>query len=113
MANHIPDIVLHPQFVGTTGSTDFYGPIARPVSGDFRHFFAQIATEYDADPNPTVAENSGLGGTSDSADFQGPITSDPFLMIFAIFSLKSPSNTMLTPSQQWQTWLKFKLMLRR
>ncbi len=32
--------------VGTTDSADFQGPIARPVSDDFRHFFTQIATEY-------------------------------------------------------------------
>ncbi len=54
MANPIPNIVLHSQFVGTTDSADFQGLIARPVSGDFHHFFAQIATEYDGDPIPTV-----------------------------------------------------------
>ncbi len=58
VADPIPNIVLHPQFVGTTDSADFQGPIARPVSDDFRHFFTQIATEYDGDPIPTVAEYS-------------------------------------------------------
>ncbi|MCP3663577.1 MAG: hypothetical protein GY696_13980 [Gammaproteobacteria bacterium] len=65
--------VLHPQFVGTTDSADIQGPIARLVTGDFHHFFAQIANEYDGDPIPTVAEYSRLGGTANSADFQGPI----------------------------------------
>ncbi len=41
MANPIPNIVAHPQFVGTSDSADFQGPIARPVSGDFHHFFAR------------------------------------------------------------------------
>ncbi len=63
MANPIPKIVLHPQFVGTTASADFQGRIARPVS----------ATEYDGDPIPTVADYSRLDGTADSADFQSPI----------------------------------------
>ncbi len=53
MANPIP--ILHPQFVGTTDSADFQCPVARPVSGDFHHFFAQIATEYDGGPIRTVA----------------------------------------------------------
>ncbi len=40
---------------GTADSADFQGPIARPVSDDFRHFFTQIATEYDADhPNSDI-----------------------------------------------------------
>ncbi len=34
------------------------GPIARPVSDDFRRFFTQIATEYGGDPIPTVADYS-------------------------------------------------------
>ncbi len=45
MANPIPNIVLHTQFVGTMDSADFQGPIAGPVSDDFRHLFTQIATE--------------------------------------------------------------------
>ncbi len=73
MANPVPNIVLHPQFVGITDSADFQGPIARNVSGDFHDFFAQIATEYDVDPIPTLAEYSRLGGTAHSADFQSPI----------------------------------------
>ncbi len=73
MANPIPKIVLHLQFVGTTDSTDFQDPIARPVSDDFRHFFTQIVTEYDGEPIPTVAGYSRLAGTADSTDFQGPI----------------------------------------
>ncbi len=76
MANPIPIIVLHPQFVGTMDSADFQGPIARPVSDDYHHFFAQIATEYDCDPMPTVAEY----GTHDSA----------LLPIRPIFSVPSP-----------------------
>ncbi len=54
-------------------------------------------------PQP-VTDWSRLGGTADSADFQGPIAipvSDDFR--FAIFSYKSPLNTMVAPSQQWQT----------
>ncbi len=85
MANPILNIVLHPQFVGTTDAADFQGPIARPVSDDLHHFFAQIATEYDGDPILTVAEYSRLGGTTDSADFQGPIArpvSDGFRRFF-------------------------------
>ncbi len=73
------------QFVGSTDSADFQGPIARPVSDDFRHFFTQIATEYDGDPIPTLTEYSRLGGTADSADFQGPIArpvSDDFRHFF-------------------------------
>ncbi len=58
MANPIPDIVLHPQLVGTTDSADFQGLIAKPISEAFHHFFAQIATEYDGDPITTVAEYS-------------------------------------------------------
>ncbi len=73
MKNPIPNIVLHPQFVGTTDSAGFQGPIARSVSDDFRHFFAQIITEYDGDPIQTVEDYSRLGGTIDSADFQGRI----------------------------------------
>ncbi len=41
----LPNVVLHPQFVGTTDSAGFQGPIARPVSADFHYVFAQIATE--------------------------------------------------------------------
>ncbi len=81
VANPIPNIVLHPQFVGTTDSAGFQGPIARNVSDDFHHFFTQIATEYDGDPIPTVAD----GGTADSADFQGLIprpVSDDFRHFF-------------------------------
>ncbi len=92
MANPIPNIVLHLQFVGTADSTDFQGPIARPVSDDFRHFFTQIATEYDGDPVPTVAECSRLGGTADSADFQGPIArpvSDDFRYFFTQIATQS------------------------
>ncbi len=37
------------------GTADSQGPITRPVSDDFRHFFTQIATEYDADPIPIMA----------------------------------------------------------
>ncbi len=37
---------------GTADSADFLGLIARPVSEVFRHFFAQIATEYDDDHVP-------------------------------------------------------------
>ncbi len=59
---------------GTADSADFQGPIARPVSEDLRHFFTQITTEYDGEPNPTVAEYSRLAGAADSADFKGPIT---------------------------------------
>ncbi len=47
----------------------------RPVSVDFNHFFAQLATEYDGDlshPN-SGRVYSRLGGTADLADFQGPI----------------------------------------
>ncbi len=58
---------------GTSDWADFHGPIARPVSDDFRHFFTQIATEYDGDPTSTVADYSRLGGTADSADIKGPI----------------------------------------
>ncbi len=54
----IPSIVLHPQFVGTTDSAAFRGPIARHVCGDFHHFFAHIATEYNGDPILTVADYS-------------------------------------------------------
>ncbi len=84
-ANPVPNIVLHPEFVGTTDSADFWGPIARPVSDDFRHFFTQIVTEYDGDPIPTVADYSRLGGSADLADFQGPISrsvSDDFRHFF-------------------------------
>ncbi len=39
-----------------------------------------MATEYDGDPIPTVADYSRLGGTADSDDFQGerarPISDD-------------------------------------
>ncbi len=102
MANTIPNIVLHTQFVGTMDSADFQGPIAGPVSEDFRHFFTQIATEYDDDPIPTWQT------THDSAVLPiRPIfrvrSPDTFLTIFGIFPLKSPPNTMVTPSQQWQT----------
>ncbi|MCP3668580.1 MAG: hypothetical protein GY696_39880 [Gammaproteobacteria bacterium] len=85
MANPIPNIVLHPQFVGTTDSAGFQGPIARSVSDDFRHFFAQIITEYDVDPIPIVGDYSRLGGTADWADFQVPISrpvSDDFRHLF-------------------------------
>ncbi len=61
------------RLVGNADSADFQGPIARPVSDDFYHFFTQIATEYDGDPIQTVADYSRLGGNADSADFQGPI----------------------------------------
>ncbi len=56
MANPIPNIVLHPQFVGTTDSADFQGPIGRSGSDDFRPFSTQIATKYDGEPIPTVTE---------------------------------------------------------
>ncbi len=55
------------------------------VSDGFCHFFTQIATEYDGDPIPTVADYSRRGGTADSADFQGPIVrpvSDDFRHFF-------------------------------
>ncbi len=58
---------------GTADSAGFQGPIGRPVSEDFCHFFAQIATEHNGDPIPTVAEYSRHGHTADSADFQGLI----------------------------------------
>ncbi len=70
---------------GTADSADFQGPIARPVSEDFRHFASQIATEYDGDAIPALAEYSRPGGTADSADFQGPIArpfSDDFRHFF-------------------------------
>ncbi len=70
---------------GTADSADFQGPIARPVSDDFHHFFTEIATEYHGDPIPTMADYSRLGGTADSADFQGPIgspVSDDFRHFF-------------------------------
>ncbi len=63
-----------------------------PVSDDFRHFFTQIATEYDGDPVPTVAECSRLGGTADSVDFQGPIArpvSDDFRHFFTQIATES------------------------
>ncbi len=56
LASTVRWIDPHPQF----DSADFQGPIARPVSDDFHHFFAQIATEYDADPIPTVAFGRGF-----------------------------------------------------
>ncbi len=56
MANPIPKNVLHAQFDGTTDWADVHLSVGRPVSDDFRHFFTQIATEYDADPIPTVAD---------------------------------------------------------
>ncbi len=56
VANPIPNVALHPQFVGTTDSAGFQGPIARSVSDEFRHFFTQIVTEYDGDSIPTVAD---------------------------------------------------------
>ncbi len=85
MLNPIPNIDLHQRFIGITDSADFQGSIARLVSDDFRHFFTQIATEYDGDPIPTVADYSRLGGTADSADIQGPIArpvSDDFFLFF-------------------------------
>ncbi len=39
----------HLRLGGTADLADFHGPIARPVSGDFRHFFTQIAAECGAD----------------------------------------------------------------
>ncbi|MCP3662252.1 MAG: hypothetical protein GY696_07115 [Gammaproteobacteria bacterium] len=47
--------------------------------------FSQIDTKYDGDPIPTVSEYSRLGGSADSADFQGPIgkpVSDDFRHFF-------------------------------
>ncbi len=42
---------------GTADSADFQGPIARPVSVDFHHFFTQIATEMVTQ----IATESSLG----------------------------------------------------
>ncbi len=85
MGNPIPNIVLHPQFVGTTDSADFQGPIARSFSDDFRHFFTQIATEYDGDPIPTVADSSRLGGDLSIRPIFRVWSPHPFLTTFAIF----------------------------
>ncbi len=81
MANHIPNIVLHPQFIGTTDSAGFQGPIARPVSDDVHHFFTKIATEYDGDPIPRW-ENTHDSAVRPIFRVRSP---DPFLTIFAIF----------------------------
>ncbi len=97
MANPIPNIVLHPQFVRTTDSADFRGPIARPVSR-FSLFLHSNRHGIRWRPHP----NAGRVLTIFRAIFRVR-SPDPFLTIFAIFSLKSPPNTMLTPSQQWQT----------
>ncbi|MCP3664819.1 MAG: hypothetical protein GY696_20385, partial [Gammaproteobacteria bacterium] len=51
-----------------------------------------IVTEYDGDPIPTVADYARLGGTADSADFQGPIArsvSDDFRRFFAHIATES------------------------
>ncbi len=80
------------RLAGTADSADFQGLFARPVSDDFRHFFTQIATEYDGDPIPTVADYSRFGGTADSADFRGPIAltvSDDFRHFFTQIATES------------------------
>ncbi len=38
----IPMVAEYSQLGGIADSDDFQGPIARPVSDDFRHFFTQI-----------------------------------------------------------------------
>ncbi len=45
-ADPIPTVAEYSPLGGTAGLADFQGPIATPVSDDFRHFFTQIATEY-------------------------------------------------------------------
>ncbi len=91
MTNPIPNIVLHPQFVGTTDSADFQGPIAKHFSDDFHHFSLK------SPPNMMVTPYRRWYSAPDSAVLPiRPIfrvrSPDPFLMIFAIFSLKSPPN---------------------
>ncbi len=45
MVNPILTVADYTRLGGTADSADFQGPIARPFSDDFRHFFTQIATE--------------------------------------------------------------------
>ncbi len=84
---------------GTADSADFQGSTARPVSEDFRHFFTQIVTEYDADPITTVAEHIL---TTRRYRFSGSDRQTRFT-IFAIFSLKSPPFALATPPPQRPT----------
>ncbi len=114
MANPIHNIELHPEFAGTTDSADFLGPIARPVSGEFHHFFTQIATEYDGDPSPTVADYSRRGGTADSADFQGriarPVSDDFrhfFTQIAAEYSLRAGDSPYVRSTRFCHLFISF------
>ncbi len=82
MSNPIPNIVLHPLFVGNTDSADFQGPIAEwwhhPNSG--RLLTTRRYCRF--------CRASGPDRQTVSDDFRH-------------FSLKSPPNMMLTPFQQW------------
>ncbi len=82
MVTPIPTVPEYSRVGGTVDSADFLCPIGRPVSDDFRHFFIQIATEYDADPIPKVADYSRIRWIQPIFRVRSP---DPFLMIFAIF----------------------------